>query len=380
MVLGRPSRDAAWKHLSDVFAPDHPLRQLILRAIERGEASRSAKIEIPTNGAPLELLASVFPISSEGSECAGAILVVRDLKSMAVSARTFQSLIQYSAQLASLGQITAEVAHDVKNPLHAMVVRVAFLRERIPNPTPDVIRSLDVLESEIHRAAAVVDRFLEVVYPSDLARQPVDINAILPELAHLLQAEWQAKGVILSARLHPDLPAIKGDEQMLRRAFMNLIVNACQAMPRGGPVTISTEAETEALLKITIEDTGVGMRPVDVGRTGRKDENTKQEGTGIGLALVRRVVDLHHGSIGSTHHRPGTSVIVRLPTVAHREMMLGRFSSPPCLSAAPPPHRFRRPGAPLRRRRSPLDRRPRRSLRRPRSRHASTTRIRRCGG
>ena len=317
MVLGRPARDAAGKHLSDVFAPDHPLRQLILRAIERGEASRSAKIEIPTNGAPLELLVSVFPISSEGSECAGAILVVKDLKSMAVSARTFQSLIQYSAQLAALGQITSEVAHDVKNPLHAMVVRVAFLRERIPNPTPDVIRSLDVLESEIHRAAAVVDRFSEVVYPSDLARQPVDINAILQELATLLQAEWQAKGVILSARLHPDLPAIKGDEQMLRRAFMNLIVNACQAMPRGGPVTISTEAETEALLKVTIEDTGVGIPSEDVERIFKMYYTTKQEGTGIGLALVRRVVDLHHGSI-EIHSTigQGTSVIVRLPTVA----------------------------------------------------------------
>ena len=299
MVLGRPARDAAGKHLSDVFAPDHPLRHLMLRAIERGEASRSAKIEIPTNGAPLELLASVFPISSEGSECAGAILVVRDLKSMAVSARTFQSLIQYSAQLAALGQITSEVAHDIKNPLHAMVVRVAFLRERIPNPTPDVVRSLDVLESEIHRAAAVVDRFSEVVYPSDLARQPVDINAIL------------------SARLHLDLPAIKGDEQMLRRAFMNLIVNACQAMPRGGPVTVSTEAETEALLKITIEDTGVGIPSEDVERIFKMYYTTKQEGTGIGLALVRRVVDLHHGSI-EIHSTigQGTSVIVRLPTVA----------------------------------------------------------------
>ena len=180
-----------------------------------------------------------------------------------------------------------------------------------------MIRSLDVLESEIHRAAAVVDRFSEVVYPSDLARQPVDINAILQELATLLQAEWQAKGVILSARLHPDLPAIKGDEQMLRRAFMNLIVNACQAMPRGGPVTISTEAETEALLKITIEDTGVGIPSEDVERIFKMYYTTKQEGTGIGLALVRRVVDLHHGSI-EIHSTigQGTSVIVRLPTVA----------------------------------------------------------------
>src|SRR4030095_366848 len=250
--------------IAAVLAAAHPLRHLMVRAIDRGEASRNVKIEIPTNGAPLELLASVFPVSPEGSECAGAILVVRDLKSVAVSARTFQSLIQYSAQLAALGQITSEVAHDVKNPLHAMVVRVAFLRERIPTPTPDVVGSLDVLESEIHRAAAVVDRFSEVVYPADVARQPVDMNAILQALATILQAEWQAKGVILSARLHPDLPAIKGDEQMLRRAFMNLIVNACQAMPRGGPVTISTEAETEALLKITIEDAGVGIPSEDV--------------------------------------------------------------------------------------------------------------------
>ena len=315
MVLGRPARDAAGKHLGKVFPPDHPLRHLLLRALERGEASRNARIEIPTDGAPLELLASVFPVSPEGSKGAGVILVVRDLKSLAVSARTFQSLIQYSAQLAALGQMTSEVAHDVKNPLHAMVVRVAFLRERIPDPTPDVTRSLDVLESEIHRAAAVVDRFSEVVYPSDLARQPVDVNTILRELTTLLQAEWQAKGVVLTARLDPVLPVIKGDEQMLSRAFMNLIVNACQAMPRGGPVTISAEPETEELLKVTIADTGVGIPPEDIERIFKMYYTTKPEGTGIGLALVRRVVDLHHGSI-EIHSTigQGTSVIVRLPS------------------------------------------------------------------
>ncbi len=317
MVLGRPARDAAGKHLGNVFPPDHPLRHLMLRALERGEASRNAKIEIPTEGAPLELLASVFPVSPEGSKGAGVILVIRDLKSLAVSARTFQSLIQYSAQLAALGQITSEVAHDIKNPLHAMVIRVAFLRERLSDPTPDVTRSLDVLESEIHRAAAVVDRFSEVVYPSDLARQPVDINAILQELTTLLQAEWQAKGVALTARLDPALPVTKGDEQMLRRAFMNLIVNACQAMPHGGPVTISAEPETEALLKVTIAATGVGIPPEDVERIFKMYYTTKQEGTGIGLALVRRVVDLHHGSI-EIHSTvgQGTNVIVRLPSAA----------------------------------------------------------------
>jgi PAS domain S-box-containing protein len=313
MVLGRPSRDVVGKHLGDVLAPDHPLRRMVLRAMEEGAAARNAKIQVPTDGAPVEVLASVFPVGN-GSGCHGAILIARDVMSVAVSARTFQSLIQYSAQLAALGQVTSEVAHDIKNPLQAMVVRVAFLKERLANPPPDVTRSLSVLENEINRAAAVVDRFMEVVYPSELARQPVDMNALLQEIATLLQAEWQAKSVILAVEADDRLPRIAGDDQMLRRAFMNLILNACQAMPGGGRVTIATEAETETMLRITIRDTGVGIPSEDVERIFRMYYTTKPDGTGIGLALVRRVVDLHHGSIeiNSTVGQ-GTSVVVRLP-------------------------------------------------------------------
>jgi PAS domain S-box-containing protein len=314
MVLGRPARDVVGKHLGDVFMSDHPLRHMMLQAMEGGAAARNAKIQIPTGGAPVEVLASVFPVSGNGSVCEGAILVVRDLMSVAVSARTFQSLIQYSAQLAALGQITSEVAHDIKNPLQAMVVRVAFLKERLADPPPDVVRSLAVLETEINRAAAVVDRFMEVVYPSELVRQPVDMNALLQEIAALLQGEWQARGITLTVHADTHPSQIMGDEQMLRRAFMNLIVNACQAMPGGGSVTIAIEAEEENMLKVTVRDAGVGIPPEDVERIFKMYYTTKPEGTGIGLALVRRVVDLHRGSIeiNSTVGQ-GTNVIVRLP-------------------------------------------------------------------
>ena len=96
---------------------------------------------------------------------------------------------------------------------------------------------------------------------------------------------------------------------------MNLIVNACQAMPNGGRVTVTTEAETDAYLKVTISDSGVGIPREDVERIFKMYYTTKPEGTGIGLALVRRVVDLHHGSIEirSTVGQ-GTNVIVGLPT------------------------------------------------------------------
>jgi len=312
-LLGAGAENAEGRPLVEVLPGEHPLLNLMRRTIDTGEATRNAQVEIVRDGKRRELLASVFPVSVDGTGSAGAILVVRDVRAVAVSARTFQSLIQYSAQLAALGQITSEVAHDVKNPLHAMAVRVAFLRERIPSPTPDVVRSLDVLEREIQRAAGVVDRFMEVVYPSDLARAPVNLNPILQDLAMLLQAEWQAKDVVLTTRLEPDLPAVKGDEEMLRRALMNLLVNACQAMPGGGRVDIRSELETEAL-RITITDTGMGIPPEDIERIFKMYYTTKTDGTGIGLALVRRVIDLHHGSIEilSTVGQ-GTKVIVRLP-------------------------------------------------------------------
>jgi len=317
-LLGSAAENAEGRPLIEVLPAEHPLLNLMRRTLDTGEASRNAQVEIVTDGKPREVLASVFPVLGDGAGCAGAILVVRDVRAVAVSARTFQSLIQYSAQLAALGQITSEVAHDVKNPLHAMAVRVAFLRERIPNQTPDVVRSLDVLEREIQRAAAVVDRFMEVVYPSDLARAPVNLNPLLQELATLLQAEWQAKDVVLTTHLEPDLPAVKGDEEMLRRALMNLLVNACQAMPGGGRVDISSELEAEAL-RVTISDTGVGIPPEDIERIFKMYYTTKTDGTGIGLALVRRVIDLHHGSIEilSTVGQ-GTKIIVRLPLSPRR--------------------------------------------------------------
>src|SRR5712691_2721783 len=227
-VLGRPARDAIGKHLADVFAADHPVRLMMQKAMEDGAPARNAKIEVPAEGDPLELLASVFPVSGSGSACVGAILIMRDLKSVAVPASTFESLLQYSAQLAALGEVTAKIAHDVKNPLQAMVVRIAYLRERLASPAPDVTRSLEVLEAEINRASAVVDRFMEVVYPADAARLPVDVNALLREVTALVQADWQSKGVTLTLREVSDLPEIRGDEDLLRRALMNLIVNACE--------------------------------------------------------------------------------------------------------------------------------------------------------
>src|SRR5207245_11479986 len=103
-----------------------PLRPRRRGALEEGAASRNVMVEVRTEAGAVELLASVFPIAEAGAAREGAILVTRDLKSVSVSARTFQSLIQYSAQLAALGQLTSQVPQDIQNPLQAMIAHHAF--------------------------------------------------------------------------------------------------------------------------------------------------------------------------------------------------------------------------------------------------------------
>ena len=313
-ALGWPAPDVAGASLDDLGGADHPLRPMLRRALEEGAATRNVTVEVRTETGAAELLASVFPIAEEGMACEGAIVVTRDLKSVSVSARTFQSLIQYSAQLAALGQLTSEVTHDIKNPLHAMIVHIAFLKERLPNRPPDIARSLDIIEAEIKRADQVLNRFLEVVRPSELPLRPISLNVLLGEIASLLQTEWQPKGIAFAVTLDEGLPQVPGDEELLRRAFMNLIVNACQAMPEGGLVTITSATDEGGVIKATVTDTGTGIPPENLERIFKMYYTTKTDGTGIGLPLVRRVVELHHGSVEflSTVGR-GTTVIVRLP-------------------------------------------------------------------
>jgi signal transduction histidine kinase len=314
-ALGLPLKDVVGSRLDDILAADHPVRAILQRALEEGAASGNVRIDVRSGGGSMELLVSAFAIGGgPGGTCGGAILVARDVKSVAVSGRTLQSLILYSAQLAALGQVTLEVAHDVKNPLHAMMMHVAFLRERLPEAPPDVRRSLDILEADINRADGVLTRLMEAVRPSELSRELVDINRVLRELTPLLQSKWQARGVTLLAQLASGLPPVTGDEDLLSRAFMNVIVNACQAMGEGGPVTIATVAEAEGWVKISVTDTGVGIEPEELEQILTMYYTTTLQGTGIGLPLVRRVVDLHRGTVEilSTVGE-GTSVIIRLP-------------------------------------------------------------------
>ena len=238
----------------------------------------------------------------------------RDLDSM----KTLQSLISYSSKLAALGRLTSGVAHEVKNPLNAMMIHLELVKARLAAPKADlggVRESLDIIGAEIRRLDRVVNGFLKFVRTHDLALKPVDLNALAQSVAVLLEAEWKPAGIRFELDLDPGCPRISGDEELLRQALINIVVNACQAMPSGGEVRLETSRAGREWVALAVTDQGVGIAAEDRERIFSLYYTTKPEGSGIGLSLVYRIVQMHDGVIDveAPEGRPGTRMTIRLP-------------------------------------------------------------------
>ncbi len=226
---------------------------------------------------------------------------------------TVQSLVSYSQRLAALGRLTSGVAHEVKNPLNAMMIHLELLKERLDTPPPEVQQSLEVIGSEIRRLDRVVQGFLRFMRPHELEFKPIEVATLLQSAVVLVEAEWQSQGIRFSIEVSPGLPPVEGDEELLRQVLLNLIQNACQAMPKAGVVTVGARAEGQTLL-VEVADEGVGIAPEEVERIFTLYYTTKPEGTGIGLSVVYRIVQMHDGSIDvRSQIGRGTTMTVRLP-------------------------------------------------------------------
>jgi signal transduction histidine kinase len=226
---------------------------------------------------------------------------------------TVQSLVNYSQRLAALGRLTSGVAHEVKNPLNAMMIHLELLKERLDAPTQEVQQSLDVIGGEIRRLDRVVQGFLRFMRPHELEFKPIEVATLLQGAVLLVEAEWQGQGIRFSLEVAPGLPPVEGDEELLRQALLNLIQNACQAMPRAGVVTVGARVENR-MLCVEVADEGVGIPPEEVERIFTLYYTTRPDGTGIGLSVVYRIVQMHGGSIDvQSELGRGTTMTIKLP-------------------------------------------------------------------
>ena len=166
-----------------------------------------------------------------------------------------------------------------------------------------------MIESEIRRLDEVVQGFLKFSRPEDLRLQPVRVTAIFDEILPVIKPEAAANHAARRGGLPRHVPAVNGDAAMLRQAFLNLAMNACQAMPNGGTLRLSARPRAAQPGEVRFEDTGVGIPAEHLGKIFDLYFTTKDHGTGIGLSMVYRIIQLHDGEVEvAIDARPGDDV------------------------------------------------------------------------
>jgi signal transduction histidine kinase len=339
---------AGW---DSVVPEGHPARQLIQETLaarqSRGPVAvpwsasagpagaRAAKrTSEGAEGEPGERLVLTHPVSDSTGGLVGVMLIARNLEYLS----QVESTVRYSRKLAALGRLSAGVAHEVKNPLNAMMIHLELLRQQfvsktalarrpssqaaaaattvVAEPPPDAADALshvDVIAGEIKRLDEVVQGFLKFTRPEDLKLQPVVLSDLFQEVMPIVQPEAARTGVQLALECD-GAPDVNGDPAMLRQAFLNLALNACQAMPNGGTLRISAEAARGRRVAVIVADTGVGIAPEHLKRIFDLYYSTKERGSGIGLSMVYRTVQMHDGEI-EVQSTPGkgTTFTILLP-------------------------------------------------------------------
>jgi signal transduction histidine kinase len=268
---------------------------------------------------------AVFP-----QESLGALLTLHDLESV----REIESDLELSRRLAAIGRLTAGVGHEVKNPINAIVVHLELLRNKLGGTDTKAMRHLEVIESEIQRLDRVVQTLVDFSRPVELQLKEQDLRRVVSAVLMLASAELETRDVHVQSDL-PDHPVLaKVDTDLLKQALLNVVLNGAQAMAEGGKLQVRL-AEDGRMALLSIHDQGGGI-PDDV-----RDKifdlyfTTKKDGSGIGLAMTYRIVELHNGSIevesDATH---GTTFTLRFPLNSPQESRLRGYLMPDGSSSA----------------------------------------------
>ncbi len=305
-LLGLPQQgngNPAWDSLPA------PLQERAAEALRAERPMLHQPVKIPsTSGQSLTLDVCAFP-AGDGTG-AGVVLLLANQNQL----QQCEERLQRLDRLANLGTLAAGMAHEIKNALVAGRTFVELLLEK--NPEAELT---DVVRRELARIDAIVGRLLKFARPAQASFRNLRVHEILEHALRLLQPQLENRELKLDRQFGAAPDQVCGDEGELLQAFMNLLLNALEAMTPEGKLTVTTEntnAASIAQVRITVSDTGMGIPPENLPHLFDPFFTTKPTGTGLGLAVTKRIIEEHHGSLGVlSQPGQGTSFAVTLPVV-----------------------------------------------------------------
>jgi len=312
--LGRSRGDLLGRTVKEIVAPETAFGSLVLDAFRLHHNIEQREVEM-ANGRHVQV--AIDFIQEKGTQI-GALLTLRDTE----SARRIEDEIELSRRISASGRVTRGVAHEVKNPINAIVLHLQLLRNKLQQLDPDTTRHVDIIDSEIHRLDRVVGILVDFTRPRDLHLEETDLRLVLDEVSLLASPDAAQHGVELVRDLPEEGIPVKIDIDLVKQAILNVVLNGVQAMPDGGSLTIRARREDDMAVT-EIKDQGTGIPPEVQDKIFELYFTTKKSGSGIGLAQTYQILQWHYGAVDfESSPGKGAAFRLRLPLVEVRSPAL----------------------------------------------------------
>jgi signal transduction histidine kinase len=303
-LLNATVENSIGKPIHQVLPSDHPLLNLIETAFGVRRDLTKVDLQIP----PLNKAITVrIHFLEENHRSMGALVILQDPETVA----KLEGHLEYANKLSALSRLSSGVAHEVKNPLNAIVIHLELLRSSISGSESE--KSLSIITHEIKRLDRVVRNFLNFNRPIEVHLQETEIPPLIQDVVSLAESEAKQNGIQIQVENHHRLPTVRLDRDLVRQCLLNIVLNGCQAMLKGGNLTIASQARN-GTLEIGVHDTGVGISPQNREKIFNLYYTTKENGNGIGLATVFKIIQLHNGEVTvDSEVGEGTTFTLKFP-------------------------------------------------------------------
>ena len=277
----------------------------------------------------LHIRARRLKYGSGREEVIGAIMDVSAAKRSQEALDAARSALAHASRVATLGEINATIAHEVNQPLAAIIANAETCLRRLAGDAPDyerVRRAVEWIAKDGRRAGAVIQRVRGLSRKADAQKVPLDLNEVIGEVTVLLRRELAVQRVTLRLELEPSLPQIMGDRVQLQQVIINLVMNAVEAMqtaPDGENSLVVRSCRAAQGVIVTVKDNGIGISDETKSRLFDAFFSTKPNGLGIGLSICRSIVEDHEGKLSAANNagEPGATFKLELPSVLDQTIL-----------------------------------------------------------
>ncbi|WP_010273463.1 PAS domain S-box protein [Paenibacillus senegalensis] len=302
-MLGYAKAELMNKHVLDLVHPEDYKKLIRMIKKRKGRSIHFLFRAIHKEGRTIDLeLHGALTTYKEKPAIIGTVIDITERKKT-------EELIHRSDKLSVVGQLAAGVAHEIRNPLTSLKGFVQLMRAKNQDT-----QYLDIMLSELDRINYIVSEFMVIAKPQAIQFQMKDLRKIFQDVIPLLDTQAILSNIQIKLYIQGEVPLIHCDENQLKQVFINVLKNAIESMPEGGIIRIKIRETGSREVQITVIDQGSGISPERLARLGEPFYTTKEKGTGLGLMVCYKIIEMHHGTMKiKSRLQEGTTVTITLP-------------------------------------------------------------------